>query len=272
MSGGVSGDVVLISGATAGIGRACATLLAERGYRVFGTSRTPEAAAAPPCELVAMQVNDPASVAAGVEEVLARAGRIDALINNVGFSLTGPLEEIPLGAAQQMFAVNYWSAVQLSQLVLPAMRARGNGSIVNISSVAADLPLPFQGQYSASKAALSAFSEALRLEVNHSGVRVAVVEAGNIQTDSRANRQVVVEPDSDYEPLVKRALKAINREERDGIPAEKVARQVARILASDNPRPRYVVGHPLEGLGPWLKALLPDRLAEWALRQRYGLP
>ncbi|MDX1614695.1 MAG: SDR family oxidoreductase [Candidatus Promineifilaceae bacterium] len=267
-----AGDVVLITGASAGIGRACATLLLERGYKVYGTSRSPEAVSPPPCHLVTMAADDPASVAAAVEQVLAQSGRIDALINNVGFSLTGPLEEIPLASAKQMFAVNYWSAVQLSQQVLPAMRARGTGAIVNISSVAADMPLPFQGHYSASKAALSAFTAALRMEVGHSGVRVTVVEAGNVQTDSRANRQVVHAPDSDYRSVVQRALKAINREERDGIPADRVARLVARILASDNPRPRYVIGHRLEGLAPWLKALLPDRLGEWALRQRYGLP
>src|SRR5690606_35507590 len=158
--------VVLITGASSGLGRATARLLAERGYRVFGTSRRPPAdAPTGGVEPLALDVCADASVAACVQTVLARAGRIDALINNAGYELGGALEEATLEEAQRQFETNFFGAVRMIRAVLPAMRRQGGGRIVNVSSLAGLAPVPFLGLYSASKFALEGYSEALRHEV-----------------------------------------------------------------------------------------------------------
>lgn len=175
---------VLITGCSTGIGRAAAQELARRGHQVLATARRPETLAGlQATECLALDVDD----AGSVERALAAAGRIDALVNNAGWSANGPIEKVPLEDVRRMFETNFFGAVRMIQAVLPAMRERGSGVIVNVSSVAGRVAAPLGGFYAATKFALEAMSEALRLEVGHFGIRVSIIEPGFFDTAFRGN-------------------------------------------------------------------------------------
>jgi NAD(P)-dependent dehydrogenase (short-subunit alcohol dehydrogenase family) len=154
--------IVLITGASSGIGRATAELLASRGYRVFGTARDPDTVApVRGVELLPLDVRDDASVASSVEAVLGQTGRIDVLVNNAGYSVVGAIEETSASEAQALFDTNVFGVLRMVRAVLPAMRRQGSGTIVNTSSVLGFLPAPFMGLYASSKHALEGLSESL---------------------------------------------------------------------------------------------------------------
>lgn len=173
---------VLITGCSTGIGRAAAVELTQRGHEVIATARRPETLEGlDAAERLALDVGAPASVEAALEA----AGRIDALVNNAGANVGGPAEKVPLEAVRRMFETNFFGAVRLMQAVAPAMRARGSGVIVNVSSIAGRVAPPLSGFYAASKFALEAVSEVLHLELGHFGIRLAIVEPGFIDTPFR---------------------------------------------------------------------------------------
>lgn len=178
-------EVVLVTGASSGIGRAAARMLAERGYVVLGTSRDPASVAAlPGVELLPLDVRSDASVSACVKAVLQRAGRLDVLVNNAGYVLSAAVEEASPDEALAQFETNFFGAVRMLRAVLPIMRRQGGGQIINISSVAGLVPMPFWGYYSASKAALEALTEALRYEVKPFHIRVSL--RSSARTSARA--------------------------------------------------------------------------------------
>lgn len=271
--GQVAKPVVLITGASSGIGLACARYLADRGYRVFGTSRRPEAYPAEPFPLVQMDVCDDESVRRGVEVVLQRAGRIDVLVNNAGIGYGGAIEDTSLEEAHQQFETNFFGALRLCRAVLPIMRQQGGGLIVNVSSIGGLMGLPFQGLYSAAKFALEGMSEALRLEVRRFGIRVVLIEPGDTRTGFTTHRRRVRASfrGSAYAEPFKRALAVVRLDERHGASPLSVARQLERIIRSRSPRFRYVVASPVQRLAVWVKRYGPDRLMEWALRKYYRI-
>jgi NAD(P)-dependent dehydrogenase (short-subunit alcohol dehydrogenase family) len=171
---------VLITGCSTGFGRATALELTKRGHGVIATARRPEMLDdVDVAEKVRLDVDDDHSVS----EAVARAGHVDALVNNAGFGITGPVEHVPLPEFRRMFETNVLGAVRMIQAVLPQMRERGSGTIVNVTSLAGLVTPPIGGAYSATKRALEAISEALHYEVGHFGVRVAIVEPGYFETD-----------------------------------------------------------------------------------------
>src|SRR5262245_42996150 len=175
--------VVLITGASSGIGRATAQLLTNRGYRVFGTARNPgKVAPIPDVALLALDVGDETSVEAGVAAVLDATGRIDVLINNAGYGMVGAVEETGLDEAKALFDTNLFGVLRMVRAVLPVMRRQGSGRIVNTSSILGFLPAPFFGLYAATKHALEALSESLDHEVRSSGIRVTLVEPNTTNT------------------------------------------------------------------------------------------
>jgi len=181
--------VVLVTGASSGIGRACAAHLASRGYRVFGAQRSaPDSAG--PIEMLRMDVNDDASVHAATSYILKTAGRIDALVNNAGYALMGSVEDTSIEEARAQMETNFFGALRVIRAVLPAMRQQGSGYIINISSLAGVLGLPFSGLYSASKFALEGMTESLRLEVRGFGIKTVLIEPGDFSTQLPAKRQV----------------------------------------------------------------------------------
>src|SRR5438270_8171253 len=179
--------VAVITGVSSGIGNATARALVARGYRVFGTVRSEASILPAQVERVLLDVRDGDSVERGVAEVLAKAGRIDVLVNNAGVGVIGAIEETSLEQARDMFEVNFFGAARLAQAVLPAMRARKSGRIVFISSVLGFLPAPFMGFYAASKHAIEGLAESLDHETRTLGIRVALVEPAWTRTGLESN-------------------------------------------------------------------------------------
>lgn len=262
-------QVVLITGASSGIGKACAQHLAARGHRVFGTHRDPLAAREQvPYELLAMDVTDEASVTTAVRAVLDSAGRIDVLVNNAGAGLAGAVEETSVEEAVAQFDVNLFGVLRMCRAVVPQMRAQGSGLIVNIGSLAGTIALPFQAFYCASKSSLHGVTEALRIEVEPFNIHVTIVDPGDTKTSFPARRRVVSQSDaaSPYRAHLSKMLRVIERSEAAGMPPERVARVVGRIIRARRPRPRYIVAKPgqrLAMLGRWV---LPAAVCEWLLK------
>ncbi|WP_437809865.1 SDR family NAD(P)-dependent oxidoreductase [Sorangium sp. So ce1078] len=239
--------VALVTGASSGLGRATATLLAARGYRVFGTSRDPSRAASAPFPLLALDVRADASVAACVAEVLGAAGQIDALVNNAGCAFVGAIEETSLDEVRAQMETNCFGALRMMLAVLPEMRRRSAGRIVNISSLAGVVPPPFLGAYSASKHALEALSESLSFEVRPHGVHVSLIELDAMRTGIPFGRPAAAEPA--YDVPRARMLARLERLTRDtGDDPSLLSRCVLDVLQSEAPRLRYVLGERIAAL------------------------
>ena len=175
--------VVLITGASSGVGQSTARLLSQKGYKVFGTSRNPASAEAiPAVEMLALDVRSDDSVAACVKAVTNEAGRIDVLVNNAAYELAGALEETSMDEAKTQFETNFFGVIRMVKAVLPSMRQQKQGQIINVSSLSGVSSIPFMGIYSASKFALEGYTEALRLEVNPFNIHVSLTEAGFLKT------------------------------------------------------------------------------------------
>ncbi len=268
--------VVLIVGASSGIGRACTVELVRRGYHVFGTSRRPvvadgETALGDRLPWIAMDVDDEGSVVRGVGEVERRAGRIDAVVNCAGFGIAGAVEDTDEAEAKAIFETNLFGTLRVCRAVLPGMRRRRAGTIINISSMGGRIALPFQGLYSATKFAVEGLTESLRMEVHRFGVRVVLVEPGDFATEFTDNRRVTARAIESpaYGDAYRAALAIVERDERGGASPQAVGRLVARIVAAPHPRLRYMVGPPLQRLAVRLKSVLPSQWFGWALRSYY---
>lgn len=251
--------VVLVTGASSGIGLATARLLARRGLRVFGTSRTPHADAAGEVEMLALDTGEEASVRACVDTVLERAGRLDILVNNAGGGIAGAVEEVSIAEAKAVFEVNLWGAVRMTQAVLPTMRARGGGQIIAMSSMAGLIGVPFRGAYTASKFALESMFEALRYELDPIGIRVVLIKPSGVATPA-ADRVPRAELGlEDYREAGRNLSARFDLEMRDGMPPEQVARTIVRVIDQRRPRLRYPVGAKVRVLGA-AQTLLPERV------------
>ena len=276
-SGGAEGiervdrSVVLVTGANRGIGQSTATLLAERGYTVLGTARRPSGESAHGFELVALDVTSQESVNSCVSTVLERAGRIDVLVNNAGVGLIGAEEEASIEEAWALFDTNLFGVARMVNAVLPAMRARHSGLIINFGSLGATLPVPFHGYLSASKAAVTTYSDALRLELKHLGVDVSVVEPGFTATHpgQRFAQMRVSRSIDDYTEQEKRTTAVMQQGQSLGTDPRAVAETVLRIIRSDAPAPYYPVGRE-----KWLLRLtriLPQAAIESLISRRFQL-
>jgi NAD(P)-dependent dehydrogenase (short-subunit alcohol dehydrogenase family) len=261
---------VLITGASAGIGRACAEALHAAGWAVTGASRRGTVPAG--CTGLVMDVDDDESVRAGVAGMLERRGRIDALVAAAGWGLAGAVEQCPVAEAQAQLETNFWGCVRVVQQVLPAMRARGGGRIVLVSSIGGLIGIPFQAFYTASKFALEGFGEALAYEVAPFGIQVTLVEPGNIKTDFTASRRTTATAAGPpYGPAFAKALGVMERDEINGAPAAEVATAVRRALQAPRPPRRVSAGKPAERMGLVAKRLLPFRVFQAAVRGPLGV-
>ncbi|HEY0469100.1 MAG TPA: SDR family NAD(P)-dependent oxidoreductase [Polyangiaceae bacterium] len=266
-----SRGVALVTGASSGIGRAIATRLAQDDFEVYGTSRKLEAnaAGAPPFQLLELDVTSDDSVRACLERVLAKAGRIDVLVNNAGYLLSGAVEEVSLSAAQAQFETNFFGAARMIQAVLPTLRAQASGTIVNITSLAAIVPLPFWGFYNASKAALESLTETLREELRPFGIRVAAIEPGSIKTAFYAVDHKAT-PLAAYTGRRTRFEKTIQQFEQKAPGPELVARKVSQLVRSKSPPLHNAVTFEAQ-LFPRLRTWFPQALFELGLRSSFHL-
>jgi NAD(P)-dependent dehydrogenase (short-subunit alcohol dehydrogenase family) len=261
-------SVVLITGASSGIGRATAELLAGRGHRVFGGVRAP-ATTRPLAgvELVAVDVRDDVSVRACVEEVLKRAGRIDVLINNAGIMLIGAVEETSIGQAQALFDTNVVGVLRMIHAVLPGMRRQGSGQIVNISSILGFLPGPFMGVYAGTKHAIEGLSESLDHEVRAFGIRVVLIEPSYVRTNLEANAAQAEGRIDAYAAQRLRTAAAITHDTNTAPEPKVVAEEVLRSIEGIY-RMRRPIGRAI--LLGWLRRLLPAGLVDRSLRKAFA--
>lgn len=270
--------VVLITGASSGIGKACVEHLARHGYRVFGTSRRAPFPPAPPLPgqpvMLQMDVTRDDSVHQAVDFIVRETGWLDVVVNNAGFGIAGAVEDTSIDEAKSQLETNFFGVLRVCRAALPVMRAQGEGLIVNISSLGGLIPLPFQALYSASKFAVEGLTEALRLEVRPFGIHVTLIEPGDMHTGFTDQRVRVAAwgPGSAYAPYAERVLQIAETDERNGGTPEMVAALLERILRSPNPAPRYQVGPAFQRMAAALKGILPDRLFEWALAKYYCIP
>jgi NADP-dependent 3-hydroxy acid dehydrogenase YdfG len=231
---------VLITGCSTGIGRATAVELTKRGYEVVATARRPESIAdLDVAERLRLDVDDDASVA----DCVAEAGPIDVLVNNAGFEVAGPLELVPIGEVKRMFETNVFGALRMIQGVLPSMREKGGGTIVNVSSVAGRAVAPLGSTYSASKWALEALSEGLHIEMRHFNIWTYMVEPGAIDTNFETNIRRYGVDDQPYDELQRQWDEAFDRLGRQTAPGpELVAATVGDAIESDGTKWRWPVG------------------------------
>ena len=266
----IEDKIVLITGVSSGIGRETAQLLAERGARVFGTVRDfSRNGDLPGVSLVHMDVTDDGSVRDGVKSVLAKTGKIDVLMNNAGYGLTGALEETSVEEAQEQFDTNFFGALRVTQAVLPAMRRQRSGRIVNISSALGFLPAPFMGIYGASKYALEGYTETLDHEVRIFGIRAVLVEPVFTKTNIGKNKKVaqnVIEAYAEQKEQTEGAIQ--HRADKHDEP-RRVAEIICRAVTDEPPRLRYPVG---EGVTlSWLRRFVPVRIFDKRFRKRFQL-
>jgi NAD(P)-dependent dehydrogenase (short-subunit alcohol dehydrogenase family) len=263
--------VVLITGASSGVGQSTARLFSRRSYKVFGTSRNPSAAQnIPGVEMLPLDVRTDESVQACVDAVANRDGRIDVLINNAGHELAGALEELTAEDARAQFETNFFGVVRTVDAVLPLMRRQKRGHIINVSSLAGLSAVPFLGIYCASKFALEGYTEALRYEVKPFNVRVSMTEASFLKTPMRNHRQVAANRIAEYDPWRERALKAIRAYEEEGPGPELVAETLFEIASSNAPRLRYLIGQQAKSVAR-LRRFLPAGMYEQGVRRTFSL-
>jgi NAD(P)-dependent dehydrogenase (short-subunit alcohol dehydrogenase family) len=271
-----SRKVALVTGTSSGIGKCCAEHLLTCGYRVFGTQRRPPRApdhASPGVEIIPMDVDDDRSVIDGVGAVVQRAGRLDAVVNNAGWGLMGAIEDTSIEEAKAQMETNFFGVLRVCRAVLPIMRQQGSGHIINISSLAGIVGLPFSGLYSASKFALEGMTESLRLETRGFGIHVVLVEPGDFRSNFPAARRMTEASAANgaYREVLQKIRAAQEREERNGPTPEPIARLVEKILRMPRPRTRYTAGWMSQRIVVPCKRFLPQPLFEWLFGRVMGV-
>lgn len=265
--------IVLITGASSGIGKSIGIYLTQKGCKVYGTSRNAENHKEfKSFSLLSLDVSRPETIQAAVDHIIKKSGRIDVLINNAGIGITGPLEETPLSEIDHCFNTNFKGPISVIQSVLPSMRNSKEGLIINITSIAGAMGLPFRGIYSASKAALSLVTESYNLELKKFGIKCCNLAPGDFATNIAAGRfHVKSDIASPYHPLYEENLHQMNADVLSGSDPIEVARAVFKIMNAKNPKIHYVVGSPLQRLSLLLKKVLPSKMFERILAKHYHL-
>ena len=262
----ISQPVALVTGASSGIGKATASLLATNGFRVFGTSRTPDANLQLPYSLFSLDVRSDASVHEAVQHVFDQAGRIDVLINNAGYTQSGSIEENSLADVQAQFDTNLFGVLRVTNAVLPGMRRQHSGRIINVSSLVGQVAPPYIGIYASSKFALEGLSEALRGELRPFHIHVSLVEPGFVKTNILGQRPA--HPIADYEQRRQIGIAFVRQGVEQGIDPDLVAQTILHIATVAQPRLHYPIGRVAKLL-MMLKRLLPEPAFEQLRRRAF---
>jgi short-subunit dehydrogenase len=264
---------VFLTGASSGIGRAIAKLLVAQGHEVWGTSRNLERIPKMPrLHPVRLDLGDPRSVEEAFNAALAEAGHFDVLINNAGSGHFGPAENLSEKEIASHFQILVFGPVQLMRLALRMMQARGEGLIINVTSLAGRLPVPFMAAYNAAKAAMASFTMSIQLELPDSRVRMVDLQPGDICTDF--NDAVIKSelPDQRYETKVAKTWEASERNMKNAPKPDLVARHVLRLINNVHPPPRITVGNAFQTkIAPFIFRFLPQRVRIWGLKRHYGI-
>ena len=249
----------IVTGGSSGIGKAAALMLCENGYTVYEFSRRGENYSS--IFHITADVTNPASIAAAAAKVIEKEGRIDLLVNNAGFGISGPVE------FTDSAEVNFYGAFNCIQAVLPQMRAQASGRIINLSSVAAPIAIPYQSFYSAAKAAINSLTLALRNEVRPFGIQVCAVQPGDIRTGFTAARKKSHAGSHIYKSL-DRAVAVMERDEQNGMAPEAVAKVILKAANARKCRALYTVGAQYK-LFTLINKLLPATTVNWLVGKIY---
>ncbi|MEQ3656059.1 MAG: SDR family oxidoreductase [Dokdonia sp.] len=264
--------VVFITGASSGIGAAVAQYLAGCGYKVYGTSRTPKAELINGVHMLALDVTKRETIQAAVAQIIQRESRIDVLVNNAGMGITGPIEETPDSAVQHVFDTNYFGPLEVIKAVLPQMRQQQNGLVINITSIAGYMGLPYRGIYSATKGALGITTEAYRMELKEFNVKMTTVAPGDFATNIAAGRfHAPLLENSPYKHNYGNTLALMDEHVDQGMDTKVMAKVIHKIITTKNPKVHYRVGFFMQKFSIVLKRILPDTWYEKLLLNHYNL-
>lgn len=265
-------EVVFITGISSGFGKHIASFLAQKGFTVYGTCRK-KCEHHPHVHVFELDVNDKEAIRLAVQDIVNAEGKIDILINNAGMHVGGPSEVVPDEDILLIMQTNFIGFVNTIKAVLPVMKVKKSGLILNFSSIGGLMGLPFQGYYSASKFAVEGFSSALRMELRPFNIKVVVINPGDFHTKNTLNRRnyFINGQIADYEQQFRDSLRIIESDERGGWDPQKMARKIYKIIISNNKSYRYVIASFEQKLAVLLKRILPDALFDAILRSHYGI-
>ena len=263
--------VVLITGGSSGIGKSIGEFLADKGFTVYGTSRNPVNYSASKFSLVALDVTNTATIQQAVKTVIEKEGKLDILINNAGAGITGAIEEIPDAEIKRNFETNFFGPINVIKAVLPQMRKQNSGLIINITSIAGYMGLPYRGVYSASKGALELITEAFRMELKDFNINMTNVAPGDFATNIAAGRfHAPIKVDSPYKKYAS-VLNDIDEDVNKSSDPIEVAKVVHKVILTKSPKIHYKVGAFMQKFSIVLKFVLPDKVYEKLLLNHYKL-
>ncbi|WP_339753509.1 SDR family oxidoreductase [uncultured Winogradskyella sp.] len=264
--------VVLITGGSSGIGKSVGEFLKAEGFKVYGTSRNPENYPESKFPIVALDVTKPETISSCISEVLSKESKIDVLVNNAGAGITGPIEEIPDTEIKRNFETNLFGPINVIKGVLPTMRSQNSGLIINVTSIAGYMGLPYRGVYSASKGALELITEAFRMELKDFNIHMSNVAPGDFATNIAAGRyHAPVLANSPYKEKYGNSLKMMNEHVDSGKDPKQMAKAIFKIIQTKKPRTHYKVGAFIQKFSIVLKRILPDTVYEKLLMKHYKL-
>ena len=259
--------IAVVTGGTSGIGKETALYLAKNGCTVYELSRRAEGVAG--LHPISADVTAETSVRRAVEQIVQEAGRIDILVNNAGFGISGAVEFTDTEEAKRQFDVNFFGMVRMNRAVIAVMRKQGGGRIVNLSSVAAPVPIPFQTYYAASKAAINSYTMALANELRPFGITVSAVMPGDIHTGFTAARHKVGQGDEIYGGRISRSVKRMEHDEQTGMDPAKAGAFVGRVALKTGHKPLYTIGFAYQ-CAVFLTKILPARVLNWLIGKIYA--
>ena len=264
--------VVLITGASSGIGKKISEYLHQKGMKVYGTSRNPKSIENSAITMLALDVTNIESINKAIATIISKEGKLDILVNNAGMGITGPIEDTPSKEMRAVFDTNFFGAIEVMKAVLPQMRKQHKGLIINVTSIAGYMGLPFRGMYSATKGALELVTEAVRMEVKNFGIEVTCVAPGDFATNIAARRyHTPVFEDSAYKKKYSENLALMDKHVDSGLSTEIMAEVVYKIINTSKPKIHYKVGSFMQKFSIILKRLLPDKIYEKMLMNHYKL-
>ncbi|MCM4172972.1 SDR family NAD(P)-dependent oxidoreductase [Arenibacter sp. TNZ] len=265
--------VVLVTGGSSGIGKSIGIYLKSKGFKVYGTTR--KVANYPDFtdfELLELDVRNPESIQSAISRLITKEGRVDVLVNNAGIGITGPIEETPHSEILKAFDTNFNGPLHMCKAVLPHMRAQKSGLIINITSIAGYMGLPYRGIYSASKGALELVTEALRMEIKGFGINITNLAPGDFATNIASGRyHSPILEDSPYKQPYGNTLEMMNQHVDAGQDPMLVAHMVFKIISTKKPKVHYKVGEFMQKFSLFLKKILPDKVYEKLLMNHYKL-
>ena len=264
--------VVLITGASSGIGKAAAEFLSAKGFRVYGTGRNPKNNENNGYSLLPLDVTKPETISLAINLILEKEGRLDVLVNNAGMGITGPMEDTPTTEMRKVFETNFFGAIDVMKAVLPQMRKQQSGTIINVTSIAGYMGLPYRGVYSATKGALDLVSESIRMEVKAFGIQIATIAPGDVATNIAAGRyHTPVFDNSAYKEKYQLNLDLMDSHVDSGMNPIKMAEKIYYIINLKQPKVHYRVGAFMEKFSILLKKILPSTRYEKLLMNHYKL-